>query len=100
MESPPRVGTRIERAEEGRCEGGEGVEVAPSVRSDISPKYDNLNLVGGLSSYIVGFGGELAKCLSIREQGVAEAGRGKLSACDPLCPLDISPKYDKSNFVA
>ena len=32
MESGPRVGTRIERAEEGRCEGEESVGVAPSVR--------------------------------------------------------------------
>ena len=39
-----------------------------------APKYDNLNLAGGLSGYIVVFRGELAKCLSIREQGIAETG--------------------------
>ena len=46
-----------------------------------SPKCDKSNFVGGLSDYIVGFVGELAKSLSIREQGVAETGRGKWSAC-------------------
>jgi len=35
----PRVGTRVERAEEGRCEGEDGVGVAPSVRSDIFAKH-------------------------------------------------------------
>ena len=66
MESGPRVGTRIERAEEGRCEGEEGVGVAPSVRwtsSRSTPlgalKYDKKNFVGGLSGYIVGYRGRV-----------------------------------------
>ena len=58
-----------------------GSACAPLCPLDISPKYDNFNLVGELSDYIVGFGGELAKSLSMREQGVAEAGCGGRSAC-------------------
>ena len=72
VESGPRMGTRVEGAEEGRCEGEEGVGVAPSVRWTSTtrsarapsrhlhrtafctvqvstplgaPKYDDLNLV-------------------------------------------------------